>query len=186
MSVTYFKRFRMAFDLTGSFFPVPDIPPGYRFFAWQDNLLSAHADAKFRSFQFELDANVFPCLGQPDGCRRLMNEITGRNGFVEEATWLLGWQPRVKGEVEYCGTVQGIRDQKGGGSIQNLGITPEHRGQGLGTALLYYALQGFRKAGLKRASLEVTAQNYGAVTLYRRLGFRKTKTVYKAVEVAVV
>jgi ribosomal protein S18 acetylase RimI-like enzyme len=30
--------------------------------------------------------------------------------------------------------------------------------------------------------LEVTAQNDGAIRLYRRLGFRRTKTIYKAVQ----
>jgi ribosomal protein S18 acetylase RimI-like enzyme len=86
--------------------------------------------------------------------------------------------------METCGTVQGIRDEAGGGSIQNLGVVPEHRGQGLGSQLLLAALAGFAQVGLMRASLEVTAQNVDAIRLYRRMGFRRVKTVYKAVEVA--
>jgi ribosomal protein S18 acetylase RimI-like enzyme len=35
-------------------------------------------------------------------------------------------------------------------------------------------------------TLEVTSQNVGAVRLYQRLGFRKVRTVYKAVQVACV
>ena len=62
--------------------------------------------------------------------------------------------------------------------------TPEHRGRQLGTCLLVKALQGFRSAGIRRAFLEVTAQNEGAIRLYQRLGFAKARTVYKAVEVA--
>jgi ribosomal protein S18 acetylase RimI-like enzyme len=65
-----------------------------------------------------------------------------------------------------------------------VGVIPEHRGQGLGTVLLFQALRGFKQAGLRRAFLEVTAQNTGAVRLYERLGFKTTKTVYKAAEVA--
>src|SRR5260370_782669 len=41
--------------------------------------------------------------------------------------------------------------------------------------------QGFGQVGLARARLEVTAQNDRAVRLYRSLGFRRCKTVYKAV-----
>jgi ribosomal protein S18 acetylase RimI-like enzyme len=80
-----------------------------------------------------------------------------------------------------CGSVQGLRERSGVGAIQNLGIVPAHRGRGLGAALLLQALHGFAQAGLARALLEVTAQNEGAIRLYRRLGFRRSKTLYKAV-----
>ena len=70
------------------------------------------------------------------------------------------------------------------GAIQNVGITPAHRGRGVGTALLLAALAGFQQMGLSRVYLEVTAQNDGAVRLYKRLGFRRTKTLFKAVELA--
>lgn len=86
--------------------------------------------------------------------------------------------------LDYCGTVQGIGDENQCGSIQNLGITPEHRGVGLGRCLLLKALEGFWLAGLRVASLEVTSQNEVAYEMYRRLGFRRVKTVYKAVDVA--
>ena len=86
----------------------------------------------------------------------------------------------------YCATVQGVRERSGLGAIQNLGVTPLHRGRGLGSALLLQALRGFQRAGLGRAFLEVTAQNDAAVRLYRRLGFRRRKTIYKLVEAAPV
>ena len=50
-----------------------------------------------------------------------------------------------------------------------------------GEALLLQALHGFCRVGLGRAQLEVTAQNDTAIRLYRRLGFRRSKTLYKAV-----
>ena len=70
------------------------------------------------------------------------------------------------------------------GGVQNIGITPAHRGRGIGTCLIQQALTGFKQAGLQRAYLEVTARNKGAIRLYRRLGFRRARTVYKAVEMA--
>jgi ribosomal protein S18 acetylase RimI-like enzyme len=70
------------------------------------------------------------------------------------------------------------------GAIQNIGVTPKHRGLGLGTVLLWHALAGFRQAGIERVFLEVTAQNSGACRLYERLGFRRIKIVYKASDVA--
>jgi len=183
MGLTYFKRYRMELDLRAPFFVPPPLPPGYAFVPWSEASLEAHAEAKYRSFCYEIDADVFPCLGDREGCLRLMREISRRDGFVESATWLLVARGRRSSGTDYCGTVQGVRDEKFG-AIQNLGITAAHRGQGLGRHLLHRALVGFREAGLPRTYLEVTAQNARAVKLYEELGFRRVKTVYKAADVA--
>jgi ribosomal protein S18 acetylase RimI-like enzyme len=183
MSVVYFKRFRMELDLATPLFEEPELPEGYDLVAWDERLLEAHADAKFRSFRWELDANVFPSLGTRDGCRRLMTEISRRSGFVPQATWLLQYWPPSARKPEFCGTIQGVADVDVG-AVQNVGIVPSHRGRGLGSALLWRSLAGFREAGIPRVYLEVTAENSGACRLYERLGFERTKIVYKASEVA--
>ncbi len=184
MGLTYFKRFRMEIELTGRQIPEPQLPAGYQLVAWDDALLEAHAEAKYNSFRAEIDANVFPCLGDWSGCHRLMHEICAKQGFLPAATWLVMRDTDRTDAPEYCGTIQGIRDYAGMGAIQNLGVTPEHRGRRLGTCLLTKSLAGFQQAGLYRAFLEVTAQNVDAIRLYQRLGFSKARTVYKAVEVA--
>lgn len=188
----YFKRFRMEIGLSGPAGPeVPPLPLGYRLVAWHDGLLDAHARTKFRAFRDEIDAAVFPCLGDLEGCRRLMREIRGKAGFLPAASWLVarsrsaGRSPAEESrpaELEWCGTIQGIVDSAGRGSIQNIGVVPAHRGQGLATALVAAALGGFAAAGADRAALEVTADNHRAVRLYQRLGFRRTKTMYKVVD----
>lgn len=175
MNITYFKRFRMEIDLYNPV-PIPALPAGFFWVPWDPSLLGTHAETKFQSFQGEIDAVVFPNLASRQGCSFLMGEISRRPGFVPEATWLVGCP------AGYCGTVQGVGDRAGWGAIQNLGVVSHYRGQGLGSALLLQALCGFRRAGLGRAFLEVTAQNEAAVRLYRRLGFRCRKTVYKAVD----
>jgi ribosomal protein S18 acetylase RimI-like enzyme len=129
-----------------------------------------------------MDATLFPCLGEFDGCRRLMNEIRQKSGFLPGATWLAVYTPAGHNRADYCGTVQGIRDQHGQGAIQNLGSAPEHRRAGLGTSLLLHSLQGFADAGVQRVYLEVTAENQSAIRLYRRIGFTTIRTVYKTVE----
>jgi ribosomal protein S18 acetylase RimI-like enzyme len=182
MGMTYFRRFRMEIDLRSSIFAPPELPFDYRLVEFSSGVLDAHAEAKYHSFCYEIDANVFPCLGEREGCLRLMREIAKRDGFLGEATWLLV-HDLGDGDFDYCGTVQGVRDSDYG-AIQNLGITVPHRGRGLGTHLLHRALCGFQEAGLKKAYLEVTAQNTAAVKLYHRLGFRRAKTVYKAADVA--
>jgi ribosomal protein S18 acetylase RimI-like enzyme len=174
--ITYFKRYRMEMDLVAPLPPAPPLASGYAWIPWDDRLLDAHADAKYRCFHDELDGVVFPNLSNRAGCQRLMTDITSRPGFRPEATWLI-----AHGET-YVATVQGVSDRLGTGSIQNLGVVPEHRGHKLGWALLLQALHGFRRYGLAKASLEVTAQNDAAVRLYRRAGFRFRKTLYRMVE----
>ena len=182
IGLTYFKRYRMEIDLAGRDLCLPALPSGYRLLGWNSSLLEVHAQVKYLSFRDEIDANVFPCFTELEGCRRLMKEIAQKPGFLPETTWLAvyanGEQP------EYCGTIQGVRDRTGMGAVQNVGILPRHRGRGLGTAILFRALDGFRSAGIHRIHLEVTADNQGAIRLYHRLGFNTVKTVFKAAEVA--
>jgi ribosomal protein S18 acetylase RimI-like enzyme len=175
MAITYYKRFRMEVDLDGSL-PPPELPWPYRFVAWREGLLDHHAEVKYLSFRDELDAEVFPCLGDRYGCQRLMREIRRKAGFLPGATWL------VACPEGYCGTIQGVMDRGPIGAIQNVGVVPSCRGLGLGRALVLQALDGFYRSGLRRVYLEVTAENGHAVRLYREAGFRRAKILYKAVD----
>jgi GNAT superfamily N-acetyltransferase len=182
MQSTYFKRFRMEIDLSTAP-PLGSLPPDYRFVAWNEAVLDIHARTKFRAFRDEIDAIVFPCLGDIDGCRRLMREIRKKPGFLPGATWLIarGTSPE---SLQWCGTVQGVGSPGSVGMIQNVGVVPGHRGLGLGRSLVARALAGFRMQGLRRVGLEVTVDNARAVRLYQRMGFRRTRTVYKVVDTA--
>jgi mycothiol synthase len=110
-----------------------------------------------------------------------MKDLVRKSGFLPEATWLLAATRNNRRTPEYCGTIQGIRDSNGLGSIQNVVVARGHRDCGLGTCLLARSLAGFRTAGIDCVYLEATAQNDGAIRLYRRLGFTRVKTVFKAV-----
>ncbi|MEM7456027.1 MAG: GNAT family N-acetyltransferase [Planctomycetota bacterium] len=173
----------MQYDLREGVIAERPLGPGYELVPWAESALAAHARAKYLSFKSELDANVFPCLADADGCLRLMREISARRGFVPEATWLITYTDPDSGAVESCGTIQGIREHTDVGSIQNLGVSPDHRGNGLGSAILARSLRGFESVGIKFVTLEVTSQNYGALRLYERLGFRTLRTVFKSIDV---
>lgn len=57
------------------------------------------------------------------------------------------------------------------GWVNQLGVLREHRGRGLGAALLTHAFAAFQARGLARAGLGVDAENTtGAVRLYERVG----------------
>lgn len=175
MSITYFKRYRMEVELDRAPYP-PALPRGFYWLPWHEAMVDYHADVKFRCFEKELDATIFPCLGNRHGCQELMREIAQRRSFLPNATWLIG------DGTGYVGTIQGVVDKGSVGMIQNLGVVPEARGLGLGMALLLKALDGFRQSGLERGMLEVTARNAIALRIYRKVGFRRARTVFRAVD----
>ena len=184
MSTTYFKRYRMEVDLRRRRFELGGLPPGYRLVAWHPELLEEHAETKFECFRDGIDAAVFPCLGELSGCHQLMDEIRSKEGLLPEATWLVQHRPLSTSMWESVGTIQGVRMSRRYGGIQNVGLTEPHRNRGIGQLLVSTALAGFQHVGVQRVYLEVTVQNDRAVKFYQRLGFRRTKTLYKAVELA--
>ena len=182
LNLRYHKRFQMEVDLRRWRRTPVGVYPDYRLASWSPDLLHEHAEVKYLSFRDELDAVVFPCLGEMQSCLRLMEEIADRDGFVPEATWLAQYVGAGPSRIESCGTIQAIRTTRQRANIQNIGVTPHHRGRGVGAALINAALFGLQQVGVTRVGLEVTAQNDLAVRLYQRIGFRSVKTVYKAIE----
>jgi mycothiol synthase len=62
------------------------------------------------------------------------------------------------------------------GWVAVLGVRPEWRRQGLGTALLHHSFRDFRSRGATRVGLGVDAENTtGAVRLYERAGMHVTR-----------
>ncbi|MCA9902382.1 MAG: GNAT family N-acetyltransferase [Anaerolineae bacterium] len=55
----------------------------------------------------------------------------------------------------------------------SINISPEYRGQGMGSALLQQAVDWARRRGaIRRVQLSVLARNQGAIRLYERMGFQ--------------
>jgi len=170
----------MEIDFKEVVLPDAMLPDGYSCIAWNGHLADRHALVKYESFKTEIDSKVFRCLSELQGCQRLINDIATQKHFLPETTWLVTHCPNGGTEYQDCATIQGVRQNSVMGAIQNVGVIPEHRGMGLGRAVVLLSLQGFRQAGMRRVYLEVTAQNKAAVSLYRSLGFRLTRTMYKA------
>ena len=91
--MSYFRRFRMELDFRDIYLPNCSLPEGYRWLPWNRLFLERHALVKWNAFRDEIDSQVFACLGELDGCRRLMREITKTQAFFPESTWLLTFQP---------------------------------------------------------------------------------------------
>ena len=174
--VEYFERIVMEVDL--AWLALPYEPPhGTRLVPWSSSQKEAHADVMARSFVGAPDARLFRRLGAKQGCRAVMQEIAQHLGFSKLATWT------IEDETGPIGCIQGVRRDWKVGMIQNVAVTPERRGQGVGLALVSAACHGFRREGLRFAILEVTADNEAAIGLYRRLGFSPRRQFLRAAEV---
>jgi ribosomal protein S18 acetylase RimI-like enzyme len=55
--------------------------------------------------------------------------------------------------------------------VISLAVAPEHRGQGIGSALLRRVVEEALNARLRSVSLDVAARNDGAIRLYESEGF---------------
>lgn len=179
MATVAHKRFRMQIDLRRLSRKAVRLPEGYRWLPWRSLLLERHALVKWRSFREDLDGRVFSCLGEAKGCLALMKEIVGQSAFCPAATWMVIYQPEPDWPAVDCGTIQGVTRNGGMGSIQNVGVIPEHRGLGIGRALVQQALLGFEQVGMGISVLEVTAENDAAVKLYQSMGFRTIQVLYR-------
>lgn len=59
------------------------------------------------------------------------------------------------------------------GYISNVAVSPEHRRQGIGDALIAELCRNCRALGLRFVTLEVRAGNAPAIALYEKHGFRR-------------
>ena len=82
--------------------------------------------------------------------------------FIAEANGLV---------LGYISTM--IDREAGKGRIPNLAVTPGARGQGLGRALIEYALDYFRSEKLEYAVIETMESNPIGQTLYPETGFQE-------------
>lgn len=63
------------------------------------------------------------------------------------------------------------------GGIYGLGVLPEHRGKGLGRAILMQAIEKLKETGANEVMLQVEAENANALNLYKSCGFEETSTM---------
>ncbi|MCH2210267.1 MAG: GNAT family N-acetyltransferase [Fuerstiella sp.] len=180
MSATakHYKRLRMQIDLQQTL-EAPALPDGYRFVPWQPLVQERHAQVQWRAFRNDVDGRLFNCLSNLAGCRRLLGETVNHAQFFVSGTWLVKFQPEPVWPADDCAMIQGLVRTSRTGAIQNLGVVPEHRGFGIGRALLLKTLHAYQSTGVRTATLEVTANNQPAVRLYLKLGFQVVRVLYR-------
>lgn len=61
------------------------------------------------------------------------------------------------------------------GHILTIDVHPSHQRRGIGTKLLYEVEKIFREKGVEKCQLEVREDNFAALKLYQKLGYKKVE-----------
>ena len=85
--------------------------------------------------------------------------------------------------VGWCDILPIDRPTMAHGGVLGVGVLQDHRGKGIGTALIRTAIDMAKAAGLTRIELTVREQNARAIALYDRLGFIREGLKHRAVRV---
>ncbi len=150
----------MRFDLSHAIPPVV-VPPDVSFFTWTSE--------RSHDFFVAYDASFRDRPGFP--------------GWSEQE-WV-GWtsdNPTFRPDLSYLAEVQGqavgfITNEEDDtapeptGYINQVGVDPRWRRQGIGAALVVRSLQAWQEEGKVAAMLHVNDNNPGAIHLYLQLGF---------------
>lgn len=135
--------------------PLPDapFPPDIKLASWRAELANQFFEAYQASFR---DRPGFPNPSADDWISGTAND----DDFRADLSWLA---LQVGQPVGFIACAKGW--------VSQMGVRPEWRGKGLGTALLVRALAQMRDEGDKFAMLDVNANNSTATRVYTRLGF---------------
>ncbi|MEM2522106.1 MAG: ribosomal protein S18-alanine N-acetyltransferase [Candidatus Bathyarchaeia archaeon] len=63
------------------------------------------------------------------------------------------------------------------GHVVSIAVMPQHRGKGIGEALVKKAMEGMRLYNAKQCFLEVRVTNTPAINLYKKLGFKIVRII---------
>ncbi len=81
----------------------------------------------------------------------------------------------LKGDkvIGICSSDRNLKENKGAGYISAFCILPSYQHQGIGSALLTFAIQSLHEKGCELIHLDVLADNDQALVLYRKFGFNE-------------
>ncbi|MDP7033431.1 MAG: GNAT family N-acetyltransferase [Planctomycetota bacterium] len=139
----------------------PDLHKGYELRPYQPEDLDLCASIMFRSPDLLMNTIPHPI----EECRDLIRLPVLNPGTPQRSSRSLV----ATYENKPCGFCGATAD----GIIAQLYVLSEHRGRGLGQALLSACLSGFNRQGIARVRLTVIEGNFAACSLYEHSGFQE-------------
>ena len=139
--------------------PLPDrpLPPDVTVMSWQPSLAEQFFQAYHASFR---DRPRFPGWSAAEWIGRRIDDESARPD----------WSLLARAGDAPVGFLTAGTEHPGGFVVQ-VGVIPEWRGQGLGSALMVETMRRMQAAGETTVQLTVNVNNPGAKALYTQLGF---------------
>jgi len=140
---------------------------------WAENDFAAAGRLIAACYQGHLDSHINEQYRTAGGSQRFLHNIVrfpGCGYFDAESSRTMC----VPGSTELAGLLLCSRVREDVGHVTQICVAPEHRGKGLGKALMRECAKNLAQRGFQMLTLTVTASNQNAVGLYKDLGFHGT------------
>lgn len=151
--------------------PLP-LPEGYKITAWEAKYCDEMINVINTAFKDTSDAMFDPRFASKEGCTDILNKIlTSVYGkFLPECTSVLLYNKKPVGICFANITAGRIAN------IPLIGMSKEHCSKGLGLSLLHTTLKKLLSkcaSSLSEVNASTETDNYPALKMYRRLGFKE-------------
>jgi ribosomal protein S18 acetylase RimI-like enzyme len=145
---------------------------------WAESDFQSAAHLITAAYLGHIDSEINDQYRTVGGSLRFLNNIVRFPGCgVFDASSSLVAVSRVSGALVGLLLCSRVRDDVG--HVTQVCLLQEHRGRGLGKALMMHCCRQLRRRNFAELSLTVTQANFPAVDLYKRLGF-ETSRVFDA------
>ncbi len=146
------------------------VPPDIEIRRWSEQDYQAAAAVITAAYRGHIDSEINDQYRTLTGSLRFLNNIVRFPGCgqFDAASSFMAYHRPTRTAV---GLILCSRVKNDVGHITQVCVLAEHRGKGIGEALLAANLQDLQRRRFSMLSLTVTEANRGAVELYKRLGY---------------
>ncbi len=165
-----YPRLFMVQPLRGMRRPMPAVAPEVEIRRWSEQDYQPAAAVITAAYRGHVDSEINDQYRNLSGALRFLNNIVrfpGCGQFDADSSFVAV----QKSARNVIGVILCSRVRGDVGHVTQVCLLPEHRGKGIGEALLAQTATHLQKRGFASLSLTVTEANSRAVELYKRLGF---------------
>lgn len=167
-------RLFMTLPLANSNLDMTALPPGTELRRWSEQDYQASAGIITAAYRYHVDSEINDQYRTLSGSLRFLNNIVrfpGCGTFDPESSFVAV----DRRSQSLVGVILCSRVRYDTGHVTQICVLPEHRGHGLGKALLATTARNLTQRKFTGLSLTVTEANTPAVDLYERLGFTRRR-----------